>query len=63
MIRFVLVEIINYWPLVVVLEDVYVPEFAEGVLRLVRQVDNSTLVAAITTNSYLAWLDTEKRRN
>ena len=63
MVVFVVVETLNYWPLIVILEDVYVPELAQVVIETIEEVDISTISAMLAVMSYRAEQDVAGRRN
>lgn len=54
---------LNYWPLVVVLEDVHVPELAQVVIETITGVSSETVSAMLAVMSYRAELDVAKRCN
>lgn len=54
---------LNYWPLIVILEDVYVPEVAQVVIETISEVDIRTVTAMLAVMSYQAGLDAGNRSN
>lgn len=52
-----------YWPLVITIEDCFVPEVAPRLLEAVAEVDVQTVGAMVACRSYLAQLELEGRRN
>jgi len=56
-------EVLNYWPLVVSLEDSYVPHAAPLVLNATLAVDAETLAASFACDAYAAEIDLLTRLN
>lgn len=54
---------LNYWPLVVVIEDCYVPELAQVVMETIADVHVNTIAAMLAVASYQASLDANRRIN
>lgn len=54
---------LNYWPIILVIEDVYVPELAEMAMQAADELGNESLAAIIATVGLQASYDAEKRVN
>ena len=54
---------LNYWPLVVAIEDVYIPELAGVVMETISDVHINTVSAMLEVAYYQALLDACKRKN
>lgn len=54
---------LNYWPLVVVLEDVYVPELAPAVIETIQDVNTETVSRMLAVVRIQALYDARKRTN
>lgn len=54
---------LNYWPLVLVIEDVYVPELVETAMAGAEELGNENLAAIITTAAYGSYQDALRRQN
>jgi len=51
------------WPLVLVVEDVYVPQCANDVLNAVASIDSETIAIGFACDAYAAEMDANNRRN
>jgi hypothetical protein len=56
-------ETLNYWPLVVILEDVFIPEFAALTLQVAAEWDEPTCTCLIKLAAIDAEEDLEMRIN
>ena len=56
-------ETLNYWPLVVILEDVFIPEFAALTLQVAAEWDSATCRCLIKLAAIDAEEDLEMRIN
>jgi hypothetical protein len=51
------------WPLVLIIEDVYVSQSAEYVLNAVAAFDSETIAISFTCDAFAAEMDAHNRRN
>ncbi len=51
------------WPLILIVEDCYVPQSAEHVLNAVAALDSETLAIGFTCDAFAAEMDAHNRRN
>lgn len=56
-------ETLNYWPLVVVIEDCYIPELAQVVMETIQEQSINTLAAMLAVASYQAMYNLQGRMN
>ena len=54
---------LNYWPLVVAIEDVYIPELAGIVIETISEVNINTVSAMMAIAAYNAVRDLRGREN
>lgn len=54
---------LNYWPLVVVIEDCFIPKLAPVVMETIAEVDIRTVTAMLAVMSYRAEQDAGNRTN
>jgi hypothetical protein len=54
---------INYWPLVLIVEDCYVPALAQSALDACAALDSETIAAGWVCDAFAAEVDAESRRN
>jgi hypothetical protein len=56
-------EVINYWPVMVVVEDVYCPQRAQMVLEAMATTTDALIDASAACDGYAAELDAQTRQN
>lgn len=54
---------LNYWPLVMTIEDVYIPELARIVIETISEVNINTVAAMLSVAAYNAVLGLRGREN
>ncbi len=55
--------ILNYWPVVLTIEDCYVPEAVPHVLNAIAHLDEATTAAMFACEAYAAEMDAQLRQN
>lgn len=55
--------VLNWWPLVLVLEDSYYPDRAPLVLGVMQNISDDLIGASAACDGYAAQLDAESRLN
>lgn len=54
---------LNYWPLVLIIEDVYVPQWAEEAVRQAGKADQELIGAVVAAIAFRASCDAARRVN
>ena len=57
------IDTYQLWPLILIIEDVYVAESAPHVLNAVAALDLETLAIGFTCDAFAAEMDAHNRRN
>jgi hypothetical protein len=56
-------DTLQFWPLVLLVEDCFVPQSAEYVLNAIPALDSETIALGFTCDAFAAEIDAHNRRN